>query len=144
MRDFKQGDMVLLVNDGEYPDDAKLKKGKPFKIDSISNRWLIVGGITAPAYRFILAETDSIDRALEHVQKDMWIETNDGIFKVQWVDINSAIGKSFFTIESDWIDDITVKKIYFYNPSVNEQQEELKANIARIEKELDDMKSKLS
>jgi len=147
MRDFEEGDKVLCVTG--YTDDDDIKEGDIIEVKNYysNGNFSQVGSIfNLRTDRFILAETDSIDRAIEHIQKGMWVDNGDTIKKITTIDLSgqkfAGLASHFYSDE--WIADENITKIYFYDPSINKQQEELKANIARIEKELDDMKSKLS
>ena len=96
---------------------------------------------------FILAETDSVERSLEHIQKDMWIKERDNpnIEKVDWVRLQNNIQQ--FKVRNGWLYNTNIEKIYFYDPTINKkadddkkrQIEELRTVIMKAEKVRDEL-----
>lgn len=129
MRTFFAGDKVLFIenNQGRDIENNELKKGRiqhfnfnPRSVDISSKT-----GYHKSIVTFTLAETDSIERALEHIQKDMWVEYECAgetkIDKVERIKLNTK-HRDRITVELKepyyhTIHDTDIKKIYFYDPN---------------------------
>ena len=133
MRSFKIGDKVLCMDNYK-----SLIKGNVYKILPAANgpeNYLMFAGSTTfrietkeqtnyfTKTKFILAETDSVERAMEHIQKDMWVKTKTGeIVK----SVGSRPDEGIIYTARGVIIKKGIEKIYFYNPEINKKEDEAK------------------
>lgn len=105
--------------------------------------------------RFILAETTDIDRALDNLKRDVWVEVRgsdickNGIYRVESASLVPTNLSVFRVINQNgvycWVNNDFIRKVFFYDPIHKEtikigDQEYLKSDIEEMLKDLKPIK----
>jgi len=152
MRKFEIEDKVLFVdNNGLIQTNHGIYQVKKQGFDCLDTIHLRTGRIVEKIYKhhFILAETDDIKRALDHIQKDMWVRTKKGVvYKVDLIDLFSSMPDDcvFHSNGIGWVSPTYIKKIYFYDPGKKDKNNkilELEDTIKKATLQIQELKGEI-